>query len=257
MSTVEFHPWNSRRADVERPDEWRIDLDPMPGCEFATVRRVALSCTRYSTNSGWPGGPRPLAAMACTFTSGSSHGGAFADLRRAAHAFAREVERRAPGEVMTTWWRKDRDPTVVYVDYNQNARDHTIASPYSVRGVPEATVSTPITWDEIGDVNPRQFTIATVPPASPSSATCTRASMAPPTRCTPCWTGQTARPRLKQASLGADPGASPASAQARSHSRRVTHTSTWAGSAAQDTTWARWSRTESRSVASLSLPRTR
>ena len=63
----------------------------------------------------------------------------------------------------TTWWRKDRDPTVVFVDYNQNARDHTIASPYSVRGVPEATVSTPITWDEIDDVNPRQFTIATVP----------------------------------------------------------------------------------------------
>ena len=115
----------------------------------------------------------------------------FADLRRAAHAFAREVERRAPGEVMTTWWRKDRDPTVVFVDYNQNARDHTIASAYSVRGVPEATVSTPITWDEIDDVNPRQFTIATVPPASPNSATCTRASMAPPTRCTPCWTGQT------------------------------------------------------------------
>jgi DNA primase len=89
--------------------------------------------------------------------------GAFADLRRAAHAFAWEVERRAPGEVMTTWWRKDRDPTVVFVDYNQNARDHTIASAYSVRGLPEATVSTPITWDEIDDVNPRQFTIATVP----------------------------------------------------------------------------------------------
>jgi DNA primase len=87
----------------------------------------------------------------------------FADLRRAAHAFAREVERRAPGEVTTTWWRKDRDPTVVFVDYNQNARDHTIASAYSVRGVPEATVSTPITWDEIDDVDPRQFTIATVP----------------------------------------------------------------------------------------------
>src|SRR6266700_4014389 len=75
----------------------------------------------------------------------------FADVRRAAHAFAREVERRAPGEVTTIWWRKDRDPATLFVDYNQNARDHTIASAYSVRGVPEATVSTPITWDEVND----------------------------------------------------------------------------------------------------------
>ena len=73
----------------------------------------------------------------------------FAELRRAAHAFAREVERRAPGHVTTTWWRKDRDPAMLFVDYNQNARDHTVASAYSVRGVPEATVSTPISWDEI------------------------------------------------------------------------------------------------------------
>ena len=87
----------------------------------------------------------------------------FADVRRAALAFAREVERRAPDEVTTTWWRKDRDPTMLFVDYNQNARDHTIASAYSVRGVPEATVSTPITWDEVDDVDPREFTIATVP----------------------------------------------------------------------------------------------
>ena len=87
----------------------------------------------------------------------------FADVRRAALAFAREVERRAPEDVTTTWWRKDRDPTKLFVDYNQNARDHTIASAYSVRGVPEATVSTPITWDEIDDVVPHDFTIATVP----------------------------------------------------------------------------------------------
>jgi len=87
----------------------------------------------------------------------------FAEVRRAAHAFAREVERRAPDAVTTTWWRKDRDPAMLFVDYNQNARDHTIASAYSVRGVPEATVSTPISWDEVDDVDPREFTIATVP----------------------------------------------------------------------------------------------
>jgi DNA primase len=84
-------------------------------------------------------------------------------VRRAALAFAREVERRAPDDVTTTWWRKDRDPAALFVDYNQNARDHTIASAYSVRGNPEATVSTPVRWDEIDDVAPADFTIATVP----------------------------------------------------------------------------------------------
>ncbi len=87
----------------------------------------------------------------------------FTDVRRAALAFAREVERRAPEDVTTTWWRKDRDPKLVFVDYNQNARDHTIASAYSVRGNPEATVSTPIRWDEVDDVQPRDLTVPTVP----------------------------------------------------------------------------------------------
>jgi DNA primase len=87
----------------------------------------------------------------------------FGEVRRAALAFAREVERRAPDVVTTTWWRKDRDPRTLFVDYNQNARDHTIASAYSVRGNAEATVSTPIRWDELADVEPRDFTIATVP----------------------------------------------------------------------------------------------
>jgi DNA primase len=84
------------------------------------------------------------------------------EVRRAALAFAREVERRTD-DVTTTWWRKDRDPSQLFVDYNQNARDHTIAAAYSVRGNPEGTVSTPITWDEIDDAYPRDFTIATVP----------------------------------------------------------------------------------------------
>ena len=86
----------------------------------------------------------------------------FHEVRRAALAFAREVERRTT-EVTTTWWRKDRDPTQLFVDYNQNTRDHTIAAAYSVRGNPEATVSTPITWDEVDDVEPGDCTIATVP----------------------------------------------------------------------------------------------
>src|SRR6478752_6785175 len=87
----------------------------------------------------------------------------FKDVRRAALAFAREVERRAPEDVTTTWWRKDRDPHQLFVDYNQNARDHTIAAAYSVRGLPDARVSTPIRWDEVDDADPHDFTIFTVP----------------------------------------------------------------------------------------------
>jgi len=162
MSTVEFHPWNSRRADTEKPDEWRIDLDPGPECDYATVRRVAHVVHEVLDELGAEGFPK---------TSGSKglhvyvrirpdHG--FKDVRRAAHAFAREVERRT-GDVTTTWWTKDRDPSQVFVDYNQNARDHTIAAAYSVRGLPDARVSTPIRWDEVDDADPRDLTIATVP----------------------------------------------------------------------------------------------
>ena len=87
----------------------------------------------------------------------------FGEVRRAALAFAREVERRAPADATTVWWRKDRDPAKAFVDYNQNARDHTIASAYSVRGNPRATVSAPITWEELADVEPAELTIATMP----------------------------------------------------------------------------------------------
>ncbi|WP_435745060.1 non-homologous end-joining DNA ligase [Nocardioides sp. SYSU DS0663] len=163
MSTVEFHPWNSRREDTEKPDEWRIDLDPGPECDYDRVRRVAHVTREVLDELGAVGFPK---------TSGSKgihvyvrirpdHG--FKEVRRAALAFAREVERRAPEDVDLSWWRKDRDPTTVFVDYNQNARDHTIAAAYSVRGLPDARVSTPIRWDEVDDADPRDFTIATVP----------------------------------------------------------------------------------------------
>ncbi len=163
MSTVEFHPWNSRRADTERPDEWRIDLDPMPQCGFDTVRRVALVARDLLGELGAVGWPKTSGGNGLHIYVRIEPRWGFAEVRRAALAFAREVQRRAPDDVTTTWWRKDRDPAKLFVDYNQNARDHTIASAYSVRGVPEGTVSTPITWDEIDDVDPKAFTIATVP----------------------------------------------------------------------------------------------
>ncbi len=163
MSAVEFHPWNSRRADTERPDEWRIDLDPMPECDFATVRRVAHVVHEVLDELGAVGWPKTSGGHGLHVYVRIEPRWGFADVRRAALAFAREIERRVPDDVTTTWWRKDRDPTTLFVDYNQNARDHTIASAYSVRGVPEATVSTPIRWDEVDDVDPRALTIATVP----------------------------------------------------------------------------------------------
>jgi DNA ligase D len=163
MSTVEFHPWNSRRADTERPDEWRIDLDPMPECGFGTVRRVAHVAHGVLDEIGAVGWPKTSGGHGMHIYVRIQPRWGFTDVRRAALAFAREVERRAPRDVTTTWWRKDREPDRLFVDYNQNARDHTIASAYSVRGVPDATVSTPITWDEVDDVSPRDCTIATVP----------------------------------------------------------------------------------------------
>jgi DNA ligase D len=163
MSTVEFHPWNSRRADTEKPDEWRIDLDPGPECDYATVRRVAHVAHEVLDELGATGWPKTSGGngLHVYVRIAPDHG--FADVRRAAWAFAREVERRAPDDATTTWWRKDRDPALVFVDYNQNARDHTIAAAYSVRGNPEGTVSTPIRWEEVDEAAPSDFTIATVP----------------------------------------------------------------------------------------------
>lgn len=163
MSTVEFHPWNSRRADVEMPDEWRIDLDPMPDCPFDRVRRVAGVVQEVLEDLGAVGWPKTSGGHGLHIYVRIDPAYGFKDLRRAALAFAREVERRAPEDVTTTWWRKDRDPSKLFVDYNQNARDHTIASAYSVRGNQQATVSTPISWDEVASVDPREFTMFTVP----------------------------------------------------------------------------------------------
>ena len=163
MSTVEFHPWNSRRADTERPDEWRIDLDPMPECGFDRVRSVARVAREVLHDLGAVGWPKTSGGSGLHIYVRIQPEWSFADVRRAALAFAREVERRAPDEATTTWWRKDRDPAAVFVDYNQNARDHTVASAYSVRGLPEATVSTPIAWEEVDQIVPADFTIATVP----------------------------------------------------------------------------------------------
>ena len=163
MSTVEFHPWNSRRADVERPDEWRIDIDPMPDCSFDCVRRVASVAHELLDEIGAVGWPKTSGGSGLHIYVRIEPRWGFQDVRRAALAFAREVERRAPHDATTVWWRRERPTDRAFVDYNQNARDHTIASAYSVRGVREGTVSAPIAWDELPDVEPAELTIATMP----------------------------------------------------------------------------------------------
>jgi DNA primase len=135
----------------------------MPECPFDTVRRAAEVCHEVLDELGATGWPKTSggAGLHVYVRIVPEHG--FKDVRRAALAFAREVERRLPDDVTTTWWRKDRAPTDLFVDYNQNARDHTMAAAYSVRGNPRGTVSTPIRWDEVADVEPQDLTIATVP----------------------------------------------------------------------------------------------
>lgn len=163
MSTVEFHPWNSRRPETELPDEWRIDLDPMPECPFLTVQRAAHIAHEVLDELGAVGWPKTSGGrgMHIYVRIQQEHG--FKTVRRAALAFAREVERRLPDDVTTAWWRKDRAPTDLFVDYNQNARDHTMAAAYSVRGNQRGTVSAPVAWDEVDDIQPDDFTIATMP----------------------------------------------------------------------------------------------
>ncbi|MBM7366875.1 non-homologous end-joining DNA ligase [Gordonia hydrophobica] len=163
MATVEFHPWNSRRGRVEQPDEWRIDLDPMPQADFARVRRVAHAVHEILDELGIVGYPKTSGGHGLHIYVRIRPEWEFGDVRRAALAFGTEVVRRLPDDATVTWWRKDRDPSAVFIDFNQNARDHTMAAAYSIRANARATVSAPLRWDEIDDAEPDDFTVATMP----------------------------------------------------------------------------------------------
>jgi DNA ligase D-like protein (predicted polymerase) len=163
LGTVTFHPWHSRRADVDRPDELRIDLDPQPGTGFDEARAVALDVVRpLLAELGYTGFPKTSGGRGVHVYLRIHPRWGFTEVRRAAIALAREVERRAGGRVTTAWWKEERG-RAVFVDYNQNARDRTVASAYSVRRTPRATVSTPLAWAELVDADPDELTLATVP----------------------------------------------------------------------------------------------
>ena len=162
LAVVDFHPWPSRRAHVDHPDELRIDVDPQPGTTFADGKRVASLVREVLDEIGYTGWPKTSGNRGIHIACRIEPEWEFRTVRRCALAFAREVERRLPELVTTAWWKEERGERV-FIDYNQNARDRTIAGAYSVRPTPEATVSTPLKWKEVEDCDPRDFTLVTVP----------------------------------------------------------------------------------------------
>lgn len=163
LGTVTFHPWAVRCGDVDRPDELRIDLDPQPGTDFGDARDVALEVVRPLLDElGLTGFPKTSGGRGLHIYLRIVPEWDFVGVRRAGIALMREIERRSDGRATTAWWKEERGERL-FLDYNQNARDKTIASAYSVRRTPVATVSTPLTWDELVDAEPDDFTIATVP----------------------------------------------------------------------------------------------
>ncbi|TXD00186.1 non-homologous end-joining DNA ligase [Streptomyces sp. ISID311] len=163
LGCLTFHPWPVRRADTEHPDELRIDLDPQPGTDFADAVRVAHVLRELLAEHGLRGWPKTSGGRGVHVYVPLRPHWTFTEVRRAAITVARELERRMPDQVTSAWWKEERGEKV-FVDYNQMARDRTIASAYSLRARPRATVSTPLHWDELSDAAPEDFDLRTVPP---------------------------------------------------------------------------------------------
>ncbi|HUE28306.1 MAG TPA: non-homologous end-joining DNA ligase [Solirubrobacteraceae bacterium] len=162
MGTITFHPWPVRSDDVDHPDEMRIDLDPQPGTDFEDAVRVAGEARLLLDELGYVGFPKTSGGRGVHIYVRIEPRWTFTDVRHAAIAFGRELERRLPGQVTTKWWKEERGECI-FVDYNQNARDRTIASAYSIRPKPGAPVSAPLAWDELTQVTPEMFTVETMP----------------------------------------------------------------------------------------------
>ena len=163
MGTITLHPWQVRCPDTEHPDELRVDLDPQPGTDFHDARAIACDVLKPLLDElGMTGYPKTSGGRGVHVFIRIAPDWDFVAVRRAGIALAREVERRAPDAVTTSWWKEERG-TRLFIDYNQNARDRTFASAYSVRRTPIATVSTPLTWTELANADPDDYTIGTVP----------------------------------------------------------------------------------------------
>ena len=162
MGTIVFHPWPVRAAAPDQPDELRIDLDPQPGTDFRDVIATAGVVHEVLDDLGWTGYPKTSGGRGVHVYVRIAPEHSFVDVRRAAIALAREVERRNPDRITTSWWKEERGERV-FLDYNQTARDRTIACAYSLRANARATVSTPVTWAELSEVEPDDFDLRTVP----------------------------------------------------------------------------------------------
>jgi bifunctional non-homologous end joining protein LigD len=161
LACLELHPHPVRADDLDHPDELRIDLDPVPGVEWPQIREVAGVVRATLDDLGLVGWPKTSGSRGVHVYVRIERRWTFDQVRRAALAFAREVERRAPGRATSKWWKEEREG--VFLDYNQNAKDRTVAAAYSVRPRADARVSAPLTWDEIADCDPADFTLKTMP----------------------------------------------------------------------------------------------
>jgi DNA ligase D-like protein (predicted polymerase) len=161
LGVIDWNPWPVRRADLDQPDELRVDLDPEPDVPFEEVRQVALGVRDALEEHGLRGFPKTSGSRGIHIFVRLQPRYSFHEVRRAALALARQVERGMPGRATTRWWKEQR--TGVFIDYNQNARDRTVASVYSVRAVPDARVSCALDWDEVPDVDPAELRLDTVP----------------------------------------------------------------------------------------------
>jgi DNA ligase D-like protein (predicted polymerase) len=161
LGCVDLHPHPVRAGDLQHPDELRVDLDPVPGVPWSQVREVALLAGEVLREHGLAGFPKTSGSRGLHVYAPIEPRWSFTEVRQAALALAREVERRAPALATSRWWKEERHG--VFIDYNQNAKDRTIASAYSVRPTPDARVSTPLAWDEVPGCDPAAFTLRTVP----------------------------------------------------------------------------------------------
>ena len=161
LGCIELHPHPVRSGNLDQPDELRIDLDPVPGIGWEDVRRVALEVQSLLDEVGLRGWPKTSGSRGMHINVRIQPRWTFADVRRAAVALSRAVERRAPALATSKWWKEERHG--VFLDYNQNAKDRTTCSAYSVRPLPDARVSAPLYWHEVPDCNPADFTIFTMP----------------------------------------------------------------------------------------------
>ncbi len=162
LGCIDFNPWAARRADLDHPDELRIDLDPQPGVAFADVKHVALAVRDFLAEVGLSSRAKSSGSRGIHIYSAIEPRWGFQDVRRAALVVARELERRMPHIATSAWWKEERGQTV-FIDYNQNARDRTVASVWSVRPTPDARISVPLHWDEVPDFDPAAFTLKTGP----------------------------------------------------------------------------------------------